>query len=504
MNNASRLRFTKEEAIDSGLPKKRKQIGHPYAPQAAGKLSDAIMNLSTDAVSNAIDKGLSESDRDNAGIDSARAVQRTAQTGGRLLLNGGRRKRIRDTSSVTDAGTVRSIPGVSNPRFRQLQKQAIKKQYAAARRAKQTSRTIQQTTKNARKAAQKTAKETRTIAWFLWRYRKSAIVVGVFAVLVCFIMATLSTESILVAGAGAAAGGATFPCTDEDMLGAEKAYAAMEADLQRKLDNYESTHDYDEYRYDLDEIQHDPYVLIALLTAYHQGPWTLDEVQGTLQMFFDMQYVLRESVITEAGNPDAENPEAYQICTVALENFNLSHLPIYIMGESQISMYAMYMATLGNRPDLFPRSQYPHASILEGHLDYDIPEEALEDPRFAQMIREAEKYLGFPYVWGGYCPATSFDCSGYVSWIINHSGWNVGRLGATGLYNLCTPVSSQDARPGDLVFFQGTYETDGMSHVGLYVGNGMMIHCGTPITYADLRTAYWQTYFYGFGRLPEP
>lgn len=390
MNKASRLRFTKEEAIDSGLPKKRKQIGHPYAPQAAGKLSDAIMNLSTDAVSNAIDKGLSESDRDNAGIDSARTVQCTARTGGRLLMNGGKRKRIMDTSSVPDTGTVQSVPGVSNPRSRQLQKQAIKKQYAAARRAKHTGRTIQQTTKNARKAAQKTAKETRTIAWFLWRYRKSAIVVGVFAVLVCFIMATLSTESILVAGAGAAAGGATFPCTDEDMLGAEEAYAAMEADLQRKLDNYESTHDYDEYRYDLDEIQHDPYVLIALLTAYHQGPWTLDEVQGTLQMFFDRQYILRESVITEAGNPDAENPEANQICTVTLENFNLSHLPIYIMGESQISMYAMYMSTLGNRPDLFPRSQYPHASILEGYLDYDIPEEALEDPRFAQMIREAE------------------------------------------------------------------------------------------------------------------
>ena len=328
MNKASRLRFTKEETIDSGLPKKRKQIGHPYAPQAARKLSDAILNLSADAVSNALDKGLSESDRDNAGIDSARAVQRTARTGGRLLTNGGKRKRIMDTSSVPDAGTVQSVPGVSNPRSRQLQKQAIKKQYAAARRAKQTGRTIHQTTKNARKAAQKTAKETRTIAWFLWRHRKSAIVVGVFAVLVCFIMATLSTESIIVAGAGAAAGGATFPCTDEDMLGAEEAYAAMEADLQRKLDNYESTHDYDEYRYDVDEIQHDPYVLIALLTAYHQGPWTLDEVQGTLQMFFDRQYILRESVITEAGNPDAENPEAYQICTVTLENFNLSHLPI--------------------------------------------------------------------------------------------------------------------------------------------------------------------------------
>ena len=246
MNKTSRLRFTKEEAIDSGLLKKRKQIGHPYAPQAAGKLSDAILNLSADAVSNALDKGLEEADQDNAGVDSARTVQRTARTGERLLLNGGRRKRIMDTSSVPDAGTVQSVPGVSNPRSRQLQKQSIKKQYAAARRAKQTGRTIQQTTKNARNAAQKTAKETRTIVWFLWRYRKSAIVVGVFAVLVCFIMATLSTESILVAGAGAAAGGATFPCTDEDMLGAEEAYAAMEADLQRKLDNYESTHDYDE------------------------------------------------------------------------------------------------------------------------------------------------------------------------------------------------------------------------------------------------------------------
>ena len=260
-------------------------------------------------------------------------------------------------------------------------------------------------------------------------------------------------------------------------------------------------------------------MLVSILTAYHRGEWTLAEVQGTLEMLFDQQYILTEEVVVEVcyrtetrtdseGNDyDVEVPYNYYICNVTLENFDLSHLPVYIMGEDQVSMYATYMATLGNRPDLFPSSQYPNASQREDYLDYDVPPEALEDETFAAMLAEAEKYLGYPYVWGGSSPSTSFDCSGFVSWVINHSGWNYGRLGAQGLCNICTPVSPANARPGDLVFFKYTYDApnpDGVTHCGIYVGNGMMIHCGSPISYANLNTSYWQAHFYCYGRLPEP
>ena len=179
----------------------------------------------------------------------------------------------------------------------------------------------------------------------------------------------------------------------------------------------------------------------------------------------------------------------YYICNVKLENFDLSHLPIYILTEEQMGFYAAYMQTLGNRPDLFPNGSYPHASTPKEPTYYEIPPEALKDEAFAAMIAEAEKYVGYPYVWGGSSPSTSFDCSGFISWVINHSGWNVGRQTAQGLYNICTPVSPEQAKPGDLVFFVGTYDTAGMSHVGLYVGNSVMLHCGDPISYTNLNSS---------------
>lgn len=217
----------------------------------------------------------------------------------------------------------------------------------------------------------------------------------------------------------------------------------------------------------------------------------------------ETRYRTETSTDPETGETTSEEvPYDYYICYVTLDNFDLSHLPVYIMGEDQVSMYAVYMATLGNRPDLFPQSEYPNASTRQDYLDYDVPPEALEDEVFAAMLAEAEKYLGYPYVWGGSSPSTSFDCSGFVSWVINHSGWDVGRLGAQGLCNICTPVSSANAKPGDLIFFKGTYDTPGVSHVGIYVGNGMMIHCGSPISYASINTSYWQSHFYQFGRLP--
>lgn len=393
-------------------------------------------------------------------------------------------------------------------------KQKLKKQYA--RQARQAAK---QTAKHGAKAAGKTAATTEKLAeravGFVKRHPVGVLIALVCMVLIFSLQSCASSLVSLGNAAAGAVGATTYPAQDGDMLGAEADYCALEAELQNYLDTYESTHDYDEYHYDLDAIEHDPYVLVSILSAWHENEWTLADVQPTLQMLFDRQYTLTENVVKERryyietdtwtdeeGNTHTDSYRVYYdyyICYVTLDNFNLSHLPVYIMGEDKVSRYSLYMATLGNRPDLFPGSSYvgKYTAPPDG---YEVPGEYLDDATFAAMLSEAEKYLGYPYVWGGSSPATSFDCSGFVSWVINHSGWNVGRLGAQGLYNICTRTSSP--RPGDLVFFKGTYDTPGVSHCGIYVGDGMMIHCGDPISYANLNSSYWQSHFYAYGRLP--
>ena len=325
-------------------------------------------------------------------------------------------------------------------------------------------------------------------------------------------------ESCVAQGIISGVGGvftSSYLSEDADMLAADAAYCELEQELQYELNHYEALHPgYDEYRFDLDEIEHDPYVLISILTAFHEGVFTIDAVQAELQMLFEKQYILTQTVEVEVryrtetrtdseGNDyDVEVPYNYYICNVKLENFDLSHVPVYIMDEETLSLYAVYMATLGNREDLFPGSGYVD-KYTKPPTTYDIPPSALEDETFAALITEAEKYIGYPYVWGGSNPNTSFDCSGFVSWVLTESGvCNTGRLGAQGLYNISTPVSSANARPGDLIFFVGTYDTPGVSHVGIYVGGGKMLHCGDPIQYADINTSYWQSHFYAFGRPP--
>ena len=266
------------------------------------------------------------------------------------------------------------------------------------------------------------------------------------------------------------------------------------------------------------QMEQDPYVLISILSALHDGVFTLAEVQGELEMLFEKQYILTETVTMQIryrtkmmviigpyGVPQVityQEPYEYYICTVKLKNKDLSHLPVEVLTEEQLSAYSLYMRTLGNRPDLFGQAQYPNASTIKQPTYYDIPPEALKDDKFAAMMEEATKYIGYPYVWGGSSPSTSFDCSGYISWVLNHSGWNVGRQTAQGLYNLCTPVSAAQVKPGDLVFFKGTYDTPGVSHCGIYVGNSIMLHCGDPISYTNLNSKYWQEHFYSYGRLP--
>lgn len=348
---------------------------------------------------------------------------------------------------------------------------------------------------------------------FVTKNKHTLLIVGGIGLILMLIMGLMQSCTSMFGGGTSGLVASSYLSEDSDLTGAEAAYCEMEAELQEYLDTYEATHDYDEYHFDLDEIEHDPYVLLSILSALHEGVFTLDEVQGDLEMLFDKQYILTETVTTETryrtetrtdseGNEyEVEVPYTWYICTVTLENFDLSHVPVYIMGEDQLSMYAVYMSTLGNRPDLFPSSGYVGKYIENPPTAWDIPAEYLTDERFATLITEAEKYLGYPYVWGGSSPETSFDCSGFVSYVLTNTGLcNTGRLGAQGLYNISTTVS--DPQPGDLVFFVGTYDTPGVSHVGIYVGDNMMLHCGDPISYTNLNTSYWQSHFYAYGRPP--
>ncbi len=420
-------------------------------------------------------------------------------------------RHIKATADYQYRATVEAHPEMQKGGAvsRYIQKQKIKRQYA-----KQAREAAKQTAKAAEKTAVTTEKLAARAVAFVKRHP-----VGVLLFLACFLLLVLMQSCMSSAvtignGVVGAIGASTYAAEDADLRGAEAAYCGLEAELQDYLDSYESTHDYDEYHFELDDIEHDPYVLLSIISAIHEGAWTVDEVQGTLQMLFEKQYILTETVVTERryyletdtwtdeeGNTHTDTYRVYYdyyICTVTLENFNLSHLPIYIMGEDQLSRYALYMSALGNRPDLFPSSPYV-AKYTADPVEHEIPEAYLADETFAAILEEAEKYIGYPYVWGGYKPSTSFDCSGFVSYVYNQCGWDFGRLGAEGLYNISRRTSSP--RPGDLVFFTGTYDTPGVSHVGIYVGDGWMLHCGDPIGYANLNTSYWQSHFYAYGRL---
>ena len=494
------------------------------------KLTHAVQDAPANLILSQVHREIAQSEDDNVGVEAAHKMEEAVESGGRLVQSAHRTHQLKPYRAAIRAEKKLERANIdalqkkaeidsptSNPVSKWQQKQAIKKQYAAAKH-NQAAQTTAKAAENTAKAAKKAAEKAEKAGKYVWEHRRGFAIAAAILLMLAFLLNGLSSCSVIMDGVGSGIAASTYPSQDADMLGAEAQYCAMEAELQCYLDTYESTHDYDEYHFDLDTIEHDPYVLISMITALHQGEWMLDEVQGTLQMLFDRQYILTEDVVVETryrtetdtwtdadGNTHTDTyqvPYDYYICTVTLENFNLSHVPVYIMSEEQLGMYATYMATLGNRPDLFPGSGYIGKYVAGSYTDYDIPPEALDDEVFATIIKEAEKYLGYPYVWGGSSPSTSFDCSGFVSWVINHSGWDVGRLGAQGLCNICTPVSSANVKPGDLVFFTGTYDTPGVSHVGIYVGNNMMIHCGDPISYANLNSSYWQSHFYRYGRLP--
>ena len=522
----------KERGFDPATGKVKTQLRFEEVDKKKppSKLTHAVQDAPANLILSQVHREVRQSEDDNVGVEAAHKVEQAVESGGRLVQSAHRAHQLKPYRAAIRAEKKLERANLdalqkkaeidsptSNPVSKWQQKQAIKKQYAAAKH-NQAAQTTAKAAENTAKAAKKAAEKAEKAGKYVWEHRRGFAIAAAILLMLAFLLNGLSSCSVIMDGVGSGIAASTYPSQDADMLGAEAQYCEMEAELQRYLDTYESTHDYDEYHFDLDIIEHDPYVLISMITALHQGEWTLDEVQGTLQMLFDRQYILTEDVVVETryrtetdtwtdadGNTHTDTyqvPYDYYICTVTLENFNLSHVPVYIMSEEQLGMYATYMATLGNRPDLFPGSGYIGKYVEGSYTDYDIPPEALDDEVFAAIIKEAEKYLGYPYVWGGSSPSTSFDCSGFVSWVINHSGWDVGRLGAQGLCNICTPVSSANVKPGDLVFFTGTYDTPGVSHVGIYVGNNMMIHCGDPISYANLNSNYWQSHFYRYGRLP--
>lgn len=585
--HASRLQFTPEERANPALekyirkseqkadrldearaaiPKKKTIARERTFDEAAGKGKTRLRFAETDKkpngklrhnslsrpakeTLNTVHSKIHEMEKENVGVESGHKVELAGEyVGGKGLRLGksgirhhrlkpyraaakAERKALRANANYLYQKALQDDPVLaqSNPLSRFMQKQRIKRQYA---KNLKKGKTVKKTAENTAKAAKKTAEETKRTISFAARHWKGCLLVVGLAFVLYMLFGGLSSCSMMGGNSGGAVIATSYLSEDADLLGAEAAYAAMEAELQEKLDNIESHYPgYDEYRVTADKIEHDPYVLLSILSAWHEGTFTLSEAQSTLEMLFDKQYILtvteevevRYRTETRTGTRTYTDPETgesyteeyeyevtvsynYYILNVDLENFNLSHVPVYIMGEDTLSMYAMYMSTLGNRPDLFPTSGYVRKYITNPPAVYEVPAAlTASDEQFARLIEEAEKYLNFPYVWGGSNPSTSFDCSGFVSFVLTNSGlYNTGRLGAQGLYNISTRVSTP--RPGDLVFFTGTYDTPGVSHVGFYVGedesgNPMLLHCGDPIQYTRLNTSYWQSHFYAYGRL---
>ena len=544
----------KERVFDEATGKGKTSIRFEEVEKKPnGKLRHNPLGRPAQEISLAAHNKVHEVEQENVGVEAGHKAEELAEQG---VLHAGSRVRQalhhhetkpwRDAAKAEQAANkanaevlyqkaVQDDPSLatSNPVSRYLQKKRIQRSYA--KEVRNAQKNTQKTASAAKTAAVRTKEAAQKTAAFVKKHSKVILpIVGIAAIVVMLIGGVSSCS--MMAGSGiSSVFSSSYLSEDSDMLAAEEAYCAMEAELQEYLDTYESTHAYDEYHYDLDDIEHDPYVLISILYALHDGIFTLADVQYDLEMLFEKQYILTETVETETRyrteieiierpkrdpvtgefvldeygwqvmedyEQEVEVPYTYYICTVELENFNLSHVPVYIMDEDTLSMYATYMVTLGNREDLFPDSGYVSKYTEPPDL-YEIPPSALEDETFATLIAEAEKYIGYPYVWGGSNPNTSFDCSGFVSWVLTNSGLcNTGRLGAQGLYNISTPISSSNARPGDLVFFVGTYDTPGISHVGIYVGGGVMLHCGDPIQYANLNSTYWQSHFYAFARPP--
>ena len=517
---------TKKNAAASG-----KKDGKPKKPG----------NLAADALSAKAHQSVRNADQDNnSGVEAAHFTEGSAESAARAgsRFQYGRKlrqyKKLERLEKKADKDAVDSIfaermksdpQAGSNFFSRWRQKQAIKKEYAAA---KAGAAAAENTAAGTAKAAQGTASITEKAFQFVQSH--SHIIIGIAAVglLVLVIAGSVSSCSVLINGGGNVVLGTSYTAEDEDLKGVETDYTKLEDKLRKKIDRIETDHPgYDEYRYNLAEIGHNPYELASLLTVEFEN-YTRSQVQARLQSIFEAQYELKlvekveirtrkETRVGYSYNPITGTGHTYTYQVTVQYEYKILNVTLLNRGvdyvarnsgltDDQLQRYEVTLECRGNRDDLFAGIAFatPDGAGSSGeYQDYDIPGEALTDEKFRKMITEAEKYLGYPYVWGGSSPSTSFDCSGFVSWVINHcgNGWNVGRQTANGLMGKCDIIPKSEAKPGDLIFFQKTYNTSGASHVGIYVGNGMMIHCGNPISYASIETNYWRQHYYCMGRV---
>ena len=498
-------------------------------------------NLAADAISAKAHQSVRNADQDNnSGVEAAHfsegSAEGAARAGSRFQygrklrqykkLERLEKKADKDAVDSIFAERMKSDPQAGSNFFsRWRQKQAIKKEYAAA---KAGAAAAENTATGTAKAAQGTASMTEKAFQFVQSH--SHIIIGIAAVglLVLVIAGSVSSCSVLINGGGNVVLGTSYTAEDEDLKGVETDYTKLEDKLRKQIDRIETDHPgYDEYRYNLAEIGHNPYELASLLTVEFEN-YTRSQVQARLQSIFEAQYELKleekveirtrkETRVGYRYNPITGTGHTYTYQVTVQYEYKILNVTLLNRGvdyvarnsgltDDQLQRYEVTLECRGNRDDLFAGIAFatPDGAGSSGeYQDYDIPGEALTDEKFRKMITEAEKYLGYPYVWGGSSPSTSFDCSGFVSWVINHcgNGWNVGRQTANGLMGKCDIIPKSEAKPGDLIFFQKTYNTSGASHVGIYVGNGMMIHCGNPISYASIETSYWRQHYYCMGRI---
>ena len=528
---SKKLKSEQEVKAKKNAAASRKKSGKPKKPG----------NLAADALSAKAHQSVRNADQDNnSGVEAAHFTEGSAEGAaragsrfqyGRKLRQYKKLERLekkanKDAVDSIFAERMKSDPQAGSNLFsRWRQKQAIKKEYAAA---KAGAAAAENTAAGTAKAAQGTASMTEKAFQFVQSH--SHIIIGIAAVglLVLVIAGSVSSCSVLINGGGNVVLGTSYTAEDEDLKGVETDYTKLEDKLRKQIDRIETDHPgYDEYRYNLAEIGHNPYELASLLTVEFEN-YTRSQVQARLQSIFDAQYELKleekveirtrkETRVGYSYNPITGTGHTYTYQVTVQYEYKILNVTLLNRGvdyvarnsgltDDQLQRYEVTLECRGNRDDLFAGIAFatPDGAGSSGeYQDYDIPGEALTDEKFRKMITEAEKYLGYPYVWGGSSPSTSFDCSGFVSWVINHcgNGWNVGRQTANGLMGKCDIIPKSEAKPGDLIFFQKTYNTSGASHVGIYVGNGMMIHCGNPISYASIETNYWRQHYYCMGRI---
>ena len=454
-----------------------------------------------------------EDEEDNLGLQAAHETEQGAETvwqhSGHTVeswkhhLDKARQNKAAPTVETGAVNKTAFSDSTSNPFTRNQQRERLKRRYIKEHRGKKTAG---KTTKKASEYAEAAAEKAREFA----ANHPHWIVFLALGFLLVYVMNSLTGCAPVLQGSLDAIAISTYPAEETDVRAAENVYLDMEKTLQDEIDHPAKYHPgCDEYHVTADKLWHDPYALISLISAYGRGEaWTVDSAYPTIQMLFDWQYDKKVNIRSETRyttvTVDGETSVVsytVRICDLSVKNKNLSHAPMYIMDEEQVSLYSLYMATLGNMPDVF--AGQPYASALKSPVKYDVPQELLDaDPKFAALVKEANKYLGYPYVWGGHSPKTGFDCAGFIYWIFNNSGVaSFGHQGAQGLYDSSRKVSPENARPGDVIFFSGTIEGEsGITHCGLYVGNNHFIHCGNPCSYADLTDAYWQEHFAGYGR----